>query len=458
MKRGPSLHGDKISDIPANIIETILSRLSIREAVRTCILSKKWRYNWVTLPELIFDCSLGDDLINQNDKLARFIDGVLLNHRGPICKFKISHLWIPNSPDIIDKWMLCVSRNYIQKLILRLQPQFEHYELLASLYSCEQLTHLEVSFCTLRSPPMLACFKSLRSLFLYKVDCIGFTFEDLISRCPILERLMIDGFTDSTDLIINAPKLQELVVDGFCKVTQNICFKNTPLLAYVSLNLQCFGFEGVLMNHKQDGISRLMKVFGSLVGLEMLSVGGNFLKFFVADLIPKRLSNTFYHLKKLDLEICFNDLHMISVGLCLIRSAPNLHKLQIDAGSHVAYVLVYVDDILVTSSDSKQMFPHIDTEFWEVQDGREFSLNHLQNVIITSFYGLKPQLEFVKFLLTITPALEKISIHGFKEVDDQGHLMDGSSTLKELMQLPRVSMKAQIEYFEIGELVELGNE
>ncbi|XP_043717632.1 F-box/FBD/LRR-repeat protein At1g13570-like [Telopea speciosissima] len=232
MKRGPSLHGYKISDMPPNIIENILSRLSIMEAVRTCILSKKWRYNWVTLPQLIFDCSLGDDLINQNDKLARFIDG----------------------------------------------PMYERYDLLSSLYSCEKLTHLELSFCTLRRPPMLACFKYLRSLSLYKVDCVGFTIEELISKCPKLERLMIVGFTGSTDLVIYAPKLQELVVDGFCKGMQNICFKNTPLLAYVSLNLQCFGFEGVLMNHKQDGISRLMKVFGSLVSVQMLSVGGNFLK------------------------------------------------------------------------------------------------------------------------------------------------------------------------------------
>ncbi|XP_043717634.1 F-box/FBD/LRR-repeat protein At1g13570-like [Telopea speciosissima] len=330
MKRGSSLHEDKISDMPPNIIENILSRLSIMEAVRTCILSKKWRYNWITLPQLIFDCSLGDDLINQNDKLARFIDGVLSLHRGPICKFKISHLCIPNSPDIIDEWMLCLSRNYIQKLILCLQPMYERYDLLSSLYSCEKLTHLELSFCTLRRPPMLACFKYLRTLSLYKVDCVGFTIEELISKCPILERLMIDGFTGSTDLVIYAPKLQELVVDGFCKVMQNICFKNTLLLAYVSLNLQCFGFEGLLMNHKQDGISRLMKVFGSLVSVQMLSVGGNFLKFFAADLIPKTLPNTFYHLKKLDLEICFNDMHMISAGLCLIRSAPNLHKLQID--------------------------------------------------------------------------------------------------------------------------------
>ncbi|XP_043687882.1 F-box/FBD/LRR-repeat protein At1g13570-like [Telopea speciosissima] len=432
MKRDPSLQGSTtISDMPPNIIENILSRLPIKEAVRTCILSKEWRFNWVTLPELIFDCFLIHTFINQNLNLVRFIDEVLSHHRGPICKFEISHLWFPYTTDIIDKWILCLSRNYIQKLILRLQPWPINYELPSCIYSCEHLIHLELSFCTLRRPPLFANFESLRSLVLYKVDFVGFTFENLISRCPQLEKLKIEGFTDSTDLLIYAPKLQELVVVGFCKVMQNIHFKNTPQLASVSLHLLCFGLRGVLMNQNHEGISRLMKVFGSLVGIEKLSVGGNFLKFLAVDLIPMRLPNAFYHLKRLDLEICFKDLHMMSAGLCLIRSAPNLEELKIDAVPHT----------------------YTTSGFWEVPDGLECSLNHLQNVIITRFDGLRLQLEFIKLLLTITPALEKMSIHGFKHIDAQGQPMNGSRMLEELMHLRRASMNAQFEYFEANELV-----
>ncbi|KAF3442133.1 hypothetical protein FNV43_RR16049 [Rhamnella rubrinervis] len=46
---------DFVSDLPQSIIETILTGLPIRDAVRTSILSSKWRYKWSTLTQLVFD-------------------------------------------------------------------------------------------------------------------------------------------------------------------------------------------------------------------------------------------------------------------------------------------------------------------------------------------------------------------------------------------------------------------
>nr|GFA50442.1 hypothetical protein [Tanacetum cinerariifolium] len=48
----PSL--DKYSNLPQNIIENILCLVPIKNAVRTSILSRNWRYNWVTIPKLVF--------------------------------------------------------------------------------------------------------------------------------------------------------------------------------------------------------------------------------------------------------------------------------------------------------------------------------------------------------------------------------------------------------------------
>ncbi|KAJ4961769.1 hypothetical protein NE237_021679 [Protea cynaroides] len=435
LKLAPSFNRDIISDMPPNIIENILSRLPIKEAVRTCILSKKWRYNWVTLPELIFNFTLGNALINRNDRVVNFIDDVLSLHRGPICKFELSrHLCIPNT-GYMERWILCLSRNDIQKLILCQQPQLKHYELPSSLYSCELLNHLELSFCTLKRPPFFATFNFLKSLLLYKVECAGFTFENLISRCPILELLKIEGFTGPADLIVYAPKLKNLVVSGFCQVTQNICFKNTPLLACVSLNIYCYGFKPKRLNQEEGDISRIIKVFGCFVGVEKLAVGGNFLKFLAVDFVPKRLPNAYNHMKSLDLEVCFNDVHMVSMALCLLRSTPNLQELKIDAVTHT----------------------YIRPQFPKIRDGPEFSLNQLQNVKIKSFDGWIRQLEFVEFLLSITPVLEKICIYGYKGAVAEGYPMDGTTMLEVLMRFPRVSPEAKIEYFETDGLVEFRN-
>ncbi|KAK6773411.1 hypothetical protein RDI58_028649 [Solanum bulbocastanum] len=48
---------DRISELPVHIIHQILCRrsLDVKEAARTCILSKRWYYCWISRPDLIFD-------------------------------------------------------------------------------------------------------------------------------------------------------------------------------------------------------------------------------------------------------------------------------------------------------------------------------------------------------------------------------------------------------------------
>ncbi|XP_022015274.1 F-box/FBD/LRR-repeat protein At1g13570 isoform X4 [Helianthus annuus] len=81
---------DIISTLPLNIIEHILARMPLRDALRTSVLSKKWRYTWRSMPKLTFT----DDMVklpsNQccgqlmKYKVAYAIFHVLLLHNGPI--------------------------------------------------------------------------------------------------------------------------------------------------------------------------------------------------------------------------------------------------------------------------------------------------------------------------------------------------------------------------------------
>uniref|UniRef100_A0A1S3Z2X2 FBD-associated F-box protein At5g56690 n=1 Tax=Nicotiana tabacum TaxID=4097 RepID=A0A1S3Z2X2_TOBAC len=43
------------SNLPENVIDEILICLPFKEAVRTSVLSKQWKYNWCRLPELTLD-------------------------------------------------------------------------------------------------------------------------------------------------------------------------------------------------------------------------------------------------------------------------------------------------------------------------------------------------------------------------------------------------------------------
>ena len=113
---------DLISDLPQSIIEGILTRLPIRDAVRTSILSSKWRYKWATLTQLVFDekcVILSNDRCEVEDSLVKFITKALFLHQGPIHKFQLTTTHLQCCPDI-DQWLLFLSRNDIKELVLEL--------------------------------------------------------------------------------------------------------------------------------------------------------------------------------------------------------------------------------------------------------------------------------------------------------------------------------------------------
>ena len=85
---------DRISCLPGDVIDQILLHLPIKEALRTSVLSSKWRSNWYTPPNLVFDKHCVSDASFQDpsgisSKFLRTVDHVLLLHSGSIKKFKI---------------------------------------------------------------------------------------------------------------------------------------------------------------------------------------------------------------------------------------------------------------------------------------------------------------------------------------------------------------------------------
>ncbi|XP_071739449.1 putative F-box/FBD/LRR-repeat protein At4g13965 [Rutidosis leptorrhynchoides] len=54
-KASKSASEDIISRMPDNVITHILDRLPIQYAVRTCILSRNWRFKWTLLSNVVFD-------------------------------------------------------------------------------------------------------------------------------------------------------------------------------------------------------------------------------------------------------------------------------------------------------------------------------------------------------------------------------------------------------------------
>jgi hypothetical protein len=80
---------DWIRNLCDDILVNILSLLTIKEAVQTCILSRRWSDVWAYVPVLNFhvdDFSKNKSVTSQikneriyEDRLVRFVNGVLTN-------------------------------------------------------------------------------------------------------------------------------------------------------------------------------------------------------------------------------------------------------------------------------------------------------------------------------------------------------------------------------------------
>jgi len=201
---------DRISCLPDHVIDQILSHLPIREAVSTSVLSSKWRYNWTTLPDLVFDrhcvSAAFQDRSVIKKKLTRNIDHVLLLYFGQINKFKLSQAGLI-SATAIDRWIFHLSRRSIKELVLDIlsgQP----YRIPWCLFSCQSLHHITLCNCLLKPPSTIEGFKNLKSLDLDHVTMAQDAFENMISGCPLLDKLRLvelDGFTQINITTRNHP-------------------------------------------------------------------------------------------------------------------------------------------------------------------------------------------------------------------------------------------------------------
>ncbi|XWS69553.1 hypothetical protein CRYUN_Cryun04dG0188700 [Craigia yunnanensis] len=413
---------DLISDLPQSIIESILTRLPIRDAVRTSILSSKWRYKWATLTQLVFDekcVILSNDQCEVEDSLVKFITRVLFLHQGPIHKFQLTTTHWQCCPDI-DQWLLFLSRNDIKELVLEL-GEGEWFRAPSCLFNCKKLTRLELFRCEFDIPPSFKGFLCLKSLNLHQVLLSPEAIESLISSCPLLESLALSYF-DSLALTIRAPNLKYLCLEGEFK---DIYLENTPLL--VAMSVSMYMTDDIAEHFEQSssynfnrflgGVPRLERLIGHIYFTKYLSIGDDL----------GRLPITYNHLKVVELyQVSFEDMKEILIVLRLITNSPNLKELQISGSSNT-----------LAAIDAP------DLDFWEEECPSDCTFKQLKVVKMTDMSGVPHEMEFIKFLLANSPALETMSISPCV------YVMDGRlNMLIELLRFRRASAQAEILFIQ----------
>ncbi|XP_078150743.1 FBD-associated F-box protein At4g13985-like [Carex rostrata] len=214
---------DRISTLPDDLLIHVLSFLSTREVVQTCILAKRWRNTWASvcvlklkLREFFTDNDLENDERSKlcKDKFEQFIHGVLKNRER--CLDKFQYEWRINiENDYSMEWLNRVV-TLLPRVINILYYGMNKMEMPNLVFSCPSLQKLKLilSACNQITiiRPKLINIPSLKVLNLQRVDLDDDFARKLFSGCPALESLYLRschlGFSDISSNVLKTLALK----------------------------------------------------------------------------------------------------------------------------------------------------------------------------------------------------------------------------------------------------------
>ncbi|WJX16042.1 hypothetical protein P8452_06124 [Trifolium repens] len=241
-------------------------------------------------------------------------------------------------------------------------------------------------------------------------------FENLISGCPQLEELKLTKVDGLDQINIHAPNLKLFEIVG---EFEGISFDNTFQLTTIVID-SWLDLNSESNQRKPHGwSSNLLEFFDHQPHIQSLEIGSYFLKYLAAGVLPVKLPTPCIHLSYLSLSINFDDLNEISATLCLLRSSPNLRKLEI-----------YAQMIKVPLTPA--------TYCWEDIFSKPTMPIRVRHVRIhdSGISGTKSELGFIKFLLLYSPVLEKMIVKPVANYIPE--------LMKALMRFKRASGEAEV--------------
>ncbi|GJV74906.1 putative leucine-rich repeat domain-like protein [Tanacetum coccineum] len=137
-----SVEGDRLSNLPDDLIRKILSSTGIKQVIEMSLLSSRWRYVWTSMPCLHFS---SQDFLTVR-KFSKFVTRVLNDHnkKVQVSSVKLSFRGTTNHRFVKQIIKYAVSHDVPQLSVKALDCKRKS-ELLLSLFSSRSLKHLTLT-------------------------------------------------------------------------------------------------------------------------------------------------------------------------------------------------------------------------------------------------------------------------------------------------------------------------
>ncbi|KAK0583881.1 hypothetical protein LWI29_004430 [Acer saccharum] len=444
---------DIISKLPDDILIHILSLLETKDAVKTCILSTRWRNLWTLIYNLSFNDFETNDFVN-------FVDKVL-----SCCQSKDIHNFPLDCSDIEDSdlsrvssWICFAVDHGVRNLTIKVDiVEAWHgwpFDMPQSILTCKTLVKLRLE--SLHNDffldiPDFKCFPSLKILHISIAFPDASLMQKLFSSCPVLEDLSIHAsylylgyllmfdicvptlkrlnirhdvdFSDFEGIsehkyVITARNLEYLCIqDGSLT---SVVVNERPLLNEVNLNVGVYSL--LIDDHEfevsRDEANRVMELLRGINLTKILSLAScsmDALGLAFDDDMP-----TFPNLIRLELNI------EARFGWKLLpyflESSPNLE------------VLILEMDYLLTE--------YIPEDFvnFESKNVPSCLKLHVKTIEIKNMMGEEDELQVVSYMLRNCVVLKEFNAHISDKAESKEDLW------REILMYPRGSAACEIKF------------
>lgn len=193
----------RLSDLPDNLIRHLLSFMETKDAIRTSVLSRRWKFMWASVPCLNFNSKSFSRLSD----FKRFVKRVLSQRDSShikaltYCRFGVDYA---TDQSLLNKVIEFATSHGVEEIRINLRGKSSGsppIEIPSSLFACRSLKRIELKDCHPTNVPTSVGCKSLEMLHLEHFPLHP---DQANSSNPFSSIQKLFGFTKLTTLHLNS--------------------------------------------------------------------------------------------------------------------------------------------------------------------------------------------------------------------------------------------------------------